>query len=642
MKRTILTLAASAALSLLAATETVLWPSDFAELKAQNDSHIKLLADGTMGVETGVKDNWPGTRLDFKAGTYDLTPFGQIVISVSNTTDRACQVHLSVKGGRQGSGPGGVVSLAPHQTGEIVASVRSLPWVLDAPLALEGMNGKPTARGGASAKGGGGFDLSKANSFHIFFCQDGQRRGFSVRRIVARRTGGEVQLLSAATFLPFVDKFGQFKHADWPGKIHNDAELAAAREKEKAWLAAHAKSPIPHVDKWGGWAAGPKLKATGFFRTEKVRGKWWLVDPDGRLFFSHGVDCVRVASESGVTFREKYFEWLPAADDPRFGAFWRDCKGPAAHGFYKDPAHLPYKAFSFAHANALRKYGPDWWKSYPDLVHARLRAWGLNTIANWSDAHIYLKDRTPYTICLGTWGAPRLKDSSGWWGALPDPFSPQFESSLRRQAQDAAKKMKGDPWCLGVFVDNELSWNREPRMAAVAEQYFSVVSKVLKEELPNHLYLGCRIAWGTDVIYRAAAKYCDVVSVNIYSHRPGRDLPSGAVDKPMINGEFHFGALDRGLFHTGLVATRNQQERAQCYRTYVNACLDHPRFVGTHWFQWQDQALTGRADGENYQIGFLTTTDTPYPELVEAARDIAAHMYERRFGRASKLSRPVK
>ncbi|MDO4366763.1 MAG: agarase, partial [bacterium] len=87
-----------------------------------------------------------------------------------------------------------------------------------------------------------------------------------------------------------------------------------------------------------------------------------------------------------------------------------------------------------------------------------------------------------------------------------------------------------------------------------------------------------------------------------------------------------------GLFHTGLVGTRDQAERAQCYRDFLNACLDHPRFVGTHWFQWQDQALTGRSDGENYQIGFVTVTDTPYPELVEAARDIGATMYARRWG----------
>ena len=185
---------ACAAAFAAAAGERVLWPSNEAELRAQNDSSIALLPDGSMGVKTGVKDRWPGTRLDFKAGVCDLTPYDSITISVSNTTDRACTVHLSVKGeNSQGAGPGGSVALAPHATGEIVAQMRAMPWELDAPLALEGMNGKPVAKGGRSAKGGGGFDLSRANSFHIFFTQDGSPRGFSVRRItVSAEVGRKV------------------------------------------------------------------------------------------------------------------------------------------------------------------------------------------------------------------------------------------------------------------------------------------------------------------------------------------------------------------------------------------------------------------------------------------------------------------
>ena len=44
------------------------------------------------------------------------------------------------------------------------------------------------------------------------------------------------------------------------------------------------------------------------------------------------------------------------------------------------------------------------------------------------------------------------------------------------------------------------------------------------------------------------------------------------------------------------------------------------------------QDNTGRGDGENYQIGFLTVTDQPYPELVMAAREVAASMYPARYG----------
>ncbi len=625
-----LSLAAVAAFGLAShASELVLWPSDLTEMKAQSDSKIAPLPDGSMSVVTGTQASWPGMRMDFKAGEMDLSAYGRITIAISNTTDKTRTVSLSVKGRtHQGQSPGGNITLKPHAAGELKVNLRNMPWILDAPLKLEGMNGRPSAKGGTT------FDLRATHSFHIFYNQDGVASGFSVKRVSVSGEGVQPKTLKAATFLPFVDKYGQFKHDDWPGKIHNDAELQATREREDAWLAKNGASPIPDADKYGGWAAGPQLKATGFFRTEKVNGKWWLVDPEGRLFFSHGVDCVRHGNGStGVGFRESYFEWIPAKDDPQFGRFRGRVTWPAAHNFYKDPAHVPYDTFDFSSANLLRKYGANWREESKDRAHRRIRAWGLNTIANWSLEDIYLMRRTPYTLCLGTHGTPRLKGSTGWWGALPDPFTKEFEAKLRERARGAAKKMKDDPWCIGVFVDNELSWNREERMKEVAEQYFTVVKKVLKEELPNHLYLGCRIAWGTEVIYRAAARHCDVVSVNIYNRQPvGRDLPADAEDKPLINGEFHFGALDRGMFHTGLVGTRDQNERAQCYRDFVNACLDHPRFVGTHWFQWQDQALTGRGDGENYQIGFLNVSDTPYPELVQAARDVAATMYARRYG----------
>ena len=88
--------------------------------------------------------------------------------------------------------------------------------------------------------------------------------------------------------------------------------------------------------------------------------------------------------------------------------------------------------------------------------------------------------------------------------------------------------------------------------------------------------------------------------------------------KPVIIGEFHFGALDRGMFHTGLVPTQSQEDRANAYKSYVRGALDNPLIVATHWFQYRDQATTGRFDGENYQIGFIDICDSPYPETIKA------------------------
>ena len=126
-----------------------------------------------------------------------------------------------------------------------------------------------------------------------------------------------------------------------------------------------------------------------------------------------------------------------------------------------------------------------------------------------------------------------------------------------------------------------------------------------------------------------------MVSYNLYRRRIKCEDWTGENDlgKPMIIGEFHFGALDRGMFHTGLVPTESQKDRAAHYVDYVRSVADCPAFVGCHWFQFIDEPITGRwFDGENYNIGFLDVTDTPYPEMVRAAKKVHAEVYTRRYG----------
>ncbi len=46
---------------------------------------------------------------------------------------------------------------------------------------------------------------------------------------------------------------------------------------------------------YGGWA-DRKIEGTGFFRTEKIDGRWWFVDPEGYLFFCTGLNSIRWGS----------------------------------------------------------------------------------------------------------------------------------------------------------------------------------------------------------------------------------------------------------------------------------------------------------------------------------------------------------
>lgn len=674
--------------TLQAATLT-LWPSDLCEVTHHNASMFTLTDEKRICVKTETTYTWPGITVAFKSGTYDLSAYGPLRITVRSTTPRPITVNLSVKNRPQnGRSPSGSVTLQPNEEGQLLTTLRLTPWALNKPIECVGMRGYPVALMGDT------FNVQETSEIHVFLDHPTEPASFEVVRIETDKR--PLLLLQADTFLPFVDCFGQFMHDDWPGKIHSEEELLLARKSEEQWL---ANTPaLPDRNRWGGWSAGPKCKATGHFRTEKVKGIWWLIDPDGHLFFSHGVDCVQAGEQTGVQGREPYFSWLPEKESA-FGSFYS--KGySAAHGFYKDKT--AYLVYNFSYANHLRKYGSLWETTFCDLAHRRIHAWGLNTVANWSNPKVYLMNRTPFTVCLNTRG-PRIEGSTGWWGKFPDPFAKAFEENLRKRVLEQCQVgTTQNPWCIGYFVDNELSWGQDDRDLAraalqspatqpvkiafqawlektyttpsamntawktsfaswdaflaatnipnetccgadleafhmqIAEQYFRTIRDVLKEAAPDKLYLGCRIAWGAPSIYRAAARFCDVVSVNTYQHTATKDLPPSSLDKPIINGEFHFGALDRGLFHTGLVSTQSQDDRAACYKAFVQSCLKHPRYVGTHWFQWRDQPLTGRLDSENYQIGFLTVTDQPYPELVAAAREIGATLYSERFATSTQ------
>ena len=399
----------------------------------------------------------------------------------------------------------------------------------------------------------------------------------------------------AGDFFPFIDRYGQLKHKEWPGKVHSDEDLKAAIRTEASDLAAH---PGPEgLDEYGGWAAGPKLQATGHFRVEKYEGKWWLVDPEGRLFWSNGMDSVRFNMPTRIQGRERYFE------------------APAPSG-------------DFLAQNLEIKYGEDWRSVVVDLVGRRFRSWGINTIGAWSDEAAMGQHKVPYTVFF---------HSADGFGKKIEPESPEWYEVLRRNLTSAGARLNNDPWCIGFFVDNEIHASNDPGWW---ETYYQHVSTLAKEILPNKLYLGSRLDFHDFpnssaeriAIARLAAKYTDVVSFNQYRYTLDEFRWPAGIDRPVIVGEFHFGALDRGQLHTGLRMVVNQEQRADAYRHFITSALLNPMIIGAHWFEFYDEPTTGRGDGENYQIGFLDICDQPYAETVAASRDVGYRLFEIRNG----------
>lgn len=395
------------------------------------------------------------------------------------------------------------------------------------------------------------------------------------------------------TFFPFVDQFGQYMHGDWPGKTETVEDMLEQKIEEDRDLMLN---PGPSDwDKYGGWNSGPLLQATGHFRVEKYQGKWWLVDPDGRLFWSQGIVAIGFSQITPIEGRENYFTQIPPNGD-------------------------------FLRANLLLKYSNIWNSSPRDtaaiVILKRMRSWGINTLCG-SDRYLNGQKKVPYTMTL----------RSGIVNPLPDTLDEETFRTIceRSLLRLNITSMANDPWCVGIFIDNELAFSSGNASEEVIETYYKVVREVLNKLAPDKLYLGSRTNLNNVTALASAAKHCDVISINRYEYTVSDFTLPGNIDKPVIIGEFHFGALDRGSLHTGLRSVYNQKQRARVYTNYINQALESPLFIGTHWFQYVDQVCTGRRDGENYQIGFIDICDRPHPEMVAASRKISSYLYSYRL-----------
>ena len=531
----------------------------------------------------------------------------------------------------------------------------------------------------------GTIDPARVSRITIIIEDPAPGQAVEIERIAAAGEGAA----ETPAFLPFVDEFGQYIHADWPGKVYSEADFAARREEEETEM---ADRPGPtDWDAYGGWAAGPTLGATGFFYPTKYKGKWWLVDPEGKLFWSYGPTGVGFGGRTPITDREHWFRELPDKDS-HLGRLYGEGKGARAR-YYTAKS---YQTFDFANANLYRKYGSDYGEAVSELSHRRLRSWCFNTIANWSDEKIYLLRKTPYTVAIH-FGGP-------WLGGIPDAFDPGFRETVRERMERERGRSAGDPWCIGYFVQNELWWGywddgqavalaalQAPAEAAAkrafvrdlqqkydtiaalneswgtaceswedvldsrdppdrereqvardcgdfglkfCERYFATVREEVKRVAPNNLYLGCRFHGHIDLdLIKIAAEYCDVISYNVYGREPGGRLNRylGVIDKPFIVGEFGVGSDPRQTPFRGEKLSVDPQERPRELTFYVERAFRHPLMVGAHFFQYRDQPITGRSDGEAVLRGFVNAADTPHFELVQANRKAAHELYEKRM-----------
>ncbi len=406
------------------------------------------------------------------------------------------------------------------------------------------------------------------------------------------------------------------------------------------------------------------LEATGFFRTEKLCDRWWLVTPEGHPFISSGINSFHPnGSTGGVT------------------------------------GVRPYQQTT----QALYETEADW----AEIAGTRLLSWNITTAGSWSRA-----DLAAHHVAVAV--NLSLADADWLEGDVADYWDPAWQGTVEQTITDKVLPLANDPAVLGWFLDNEISWGPDWRgsetllqrslslsatspgkakavdtlievygtaeavstaistppstreeliartagwqslaggssteaddattafLTSTAERYYSVTTAAIRAADPNHLILGNReVAPMTRIeVHDAAARHVDVISMNAYTFRDGITEAamrmSGGLDPaeafaelaehhdlPLLVSEFGFRADDAGLPNSWPPIYPNlqtQQDRADAFETAALPWIESGRVVGMHWFQWVDQPHEGRFDGEDNNWGLVNHADEPYVVLTD-------------------------
>jgi len=494
-----------------------------------------------------------------------------------------------------------------------------------------------------------------------------------------RATAAEPALL-ADPLLPkgkLIDEVGQYKLRDWPGKSCHAAEVTACLLRQYS-QAGDARWPAGWSS-WGGCSV-VQFGGTGFFRTHHDGRRWWLVDPDGHPFWSTGPDCVNIGSGASYEGIEAAHDWLPERDSP-----WREAFSQVPEWAGRK------RQFNFQQANFMRAFGADYRAKWATTAIAEMRRIGFNSFGNWSawavarDAgfpyvrqlephfpHVplvfrdmpdvfhpaFIDDCRAYAQPLGeTADDPAFIGyflmNEPQWGFIDEPLMQgillggqscetrkAFSEFLRgRHGSDAAlarawampgvtlAAVAGGPWTQRPTP--EARQDIEEFSTIIVARFFDSLSAACRSVDANHLNLGGRYYTAPPMWVQRGMKAFDVIGVNGYSERVRRELEpfSTYTGKPIIIGEWHFGALDAGLPGSGIGHVKDQAARGQAYRIYVEDAAAQPWCVGAHWFTLYDEPAQGRFDGENYNIGFLDVCHRPYEPLAAAARATHERLY---------------
>ncbi len=389
--------------------------------------------------------------------------------------------------------------------------------------------------------------------------------------------------------------------------------------------------------------------ATGFFHTQKINNKWWMIDPAGYGFYM-------VSMLGGVGHR-----WGQGA--------------------------VTYTT------NVEAKYGTQ--EKFWDAQVSRLKSWGYNTWGYWGVEPLAapmptVRQLEPMATFISwqTNGLSTYKLIDGVdWHDVANVFHPEWKSWVNNYIKQMVTPFANSPWIIGYQIGNETDWNlvntaalsawkrpmldeakkawidvakchgdinyfntawktnfqtfeevgttktipsKAPTPEAeamcwdfnnlVLEKFFKPCREAINQYAPNHLVMGVRQHAHTvreffnAGFWETMGKYCDVISLNYYSEfvNPTKGVPTTVethlrgihelTKRPIMISEWH---------PRGNVAENEPYTKYNIYQKYM-ASLDF--MVGTQFFQLEDGDQT-----RGY--GAVSVNDVPHADLEKAFKE---------------------
>ncbi|MDF3056957.1 MAG: hypothetical protein K0R17_1172 [Rariglobus sp.] len=502
-----------------------------------------------------------------------------------------------------------------------------------------------------------------------------------------------------------VDRFGQSARKDYPGKVRSEDELKADITAQQAALGTYRGPALDKFGGLAGSGEKLGLKATGFFHTALIgKDRHVLVTPEGNAFFQLGVCGIANTDDfTTVRGREKIYEWVPDTQDPAWITAWRDRRPDwgifsfqIANWIRKHGKPYSYDEWTGQAVERLRAWGFNSAGAFGNYSRT-MRELNFPTVAFLPDGKsqgvVHLPDKIGAAEIMDPF-APGVAEAldKAFAGSIAknagDPLligyflgnEQHFENLPKLIPAYKASKVAAKAKLVetlraryGDIAKFNAAWTparpftrfdelgEEPLFiqtdAAAAdmrafyqlylETYYSLIHRTFKKHDPNHLLIGSRwtphTANNEDAV-RIGGRYLDVVSVNYYTYGIEKDFLEKIYNwsgrRPMLLSEWYYSSTEQGL--GGGKEVKNQAERGLGYRNYVEQSAATGYVVGSQWFIYTDQSITGRFfegfNGEGNNTGFVDVTDRPYLPLVDAARTTHARIYDVILGKEMPFS----